>query len=98
MRGQIGTPAMFGVVDPTKIPTEGAVVLLRRATLRPHSLPNQGPWRVRVPHLFLEQRKKSAISTYAPSRFASAVLDGVLTSATSDSEASLAVSSAHYIL
>ena len=56
MRGQIGTPAMFGVVDPTKIPTEG-VVLLRQVTLRPHSLPNQGPWRVRVPPLFLEQRK-----------------------------------------
>ena len=87
---------MFGVVDPTKIPTEG-VVLLRRATLQPHSLPNQGPWRVRVPPVF-GTTKTSAISTYAPSRFASAVLDGVLTSATSDSEASLAVSSAHYIL
>ena len=59
MMGQIGTPAMLGVEDPTKIPTEeGAAVLLRRATLQPHSLPNQAPWRVRVPPLFLEQRKQ----------------------------------------
>ena len=54
MMGQIGTPAMFG----TKIPTEEGAVLLRRATLQPHSLPNQAPWRVRVPPLFLEQRKQ----------------------------------------
>ena len=46
---RIGTPAaMFGVEDPTKIPTEEGVALLRRATLQPaHSLPNQGPWQVR---------------------------------------------------
>merc|ERR1719204_2008691 len=45
MMGQIGTPAMLGVEDPTKIPTEEGAVLLRRATLQPHSLPNQAPWR-----------------------------------------------------
>ena len=92
MMGQIGTPAMLGVEDPTKIPTEEGAVLLRRATLQPHSLPNQAPWRVRVPPLVFGTMKASAISTHAQSRFASAVLDGVLTSATSDSEAHLAVS------